>query len=111
MMVLLVICHWIACTFFYLGNLDMDSSWIKDFGFEGDFWVYQYLVALHFSLTQFTPASMHVQPTNLLERSFTVGLVLFALFGFSYIVGSMSGSLTQLRGIHAKQHKQFWELR
>merc|ERR1719414_2266156 len=69
------------------------------------------MTAFHWSITQFTPASMSVQPTNLVERTFAVAVVVCALVGFSYVVGSITGSLTQLRGIHEEESKIFWELR
>ena len=40
---------------------------------------------------EFTPASMSVNPTNLAERIFAVSVVVFALVGFSYLVGSITG--------------------
>ena len=35
--------------------------------------VTRYTTAMHWSLTQFTPASMGVQPQNTIERSFAIG--------------------------------------
>ncbi|OLP81346.1 hypothetical protein AK812_SmicGene38126 [Symbiodinium microadriaticum] len=54
---------------------------------------------------------MHVQPHTLSERMFAIGTVVFALVGFSYVVGSISGSLAQLRGMTENRARQFWELR
>jgi CRP-like cAMP-binding protein len=54
---------------------------------------------------------MHVQPQNLAERAFAIIVVIFALVGFSYIVGSITGSLAQLRNMHAEEAKLFWDLR
>ncbi|CAK0907668.1 unnamed protein product [Prorocentrum cordatum] len=65
----------------------------------------------NWSITQFTPASMDVQPQNLAERVFTVVVVIFALVGFSYIVGSITGSLGQLRSMHAEESTLFWDLK
>ena len=49
------------------------------------------------AITQFTPSSMHVQPQNILERTFAISVVIAGLVGFSYLVGSITGSLTELR--------------
>lgn len=37
-------------------------------GIESPRWIYAYLTCLHWSLCQFTPASMEVQPLALVER-------------------------------------------
>jgi len=54
---------------------------------------------------------MSVQPENFRERIFTVAIVVFALVGFSYVVGSITGSLTQLRSMSEYAEKEFWKLR
>ncbi|CAK0877263.1 unnamed protein product [Prorocentrum cordatum] len=38
-------------------------------------------------------------------------VVVFALVGFTYIVGSITGSLTQLRSLSEGSAKMFWDLR
>ena len=88
---------------------------------RGEFLCWAAQVALHWSLTQFTPASMDVQPQNTIERSglrfplkkrsgksrllqagkvlhsgcFAISVVIFALVGFSYVVGDISSCLMQ----------------
>lgn len=54
---------------------------------------------------------MHVQPQNLVERTFAITVVVFGLVGFSYLVGSITGSLTELRKMNSDMTKQFWNLR
>lgn len=110
-LILFLFSHVISCIWFLVGTIDSDANWIKDHGFEGVDWRYQYATSFHWAITQFTPSSMNVQPTNLLERTFAVIVVLFALVGFSYVVGSITGSLTQLRMMHESASTQFWELR
>jgi len=110
---LLVINHYIGCCWFLVGSNapDKSRSWIAAHEFDDVEWGYQYFTAFHWSLTQFTPASMHVQPQNLQERVFAIAVVVFALVGFSYVVGSITGSLTQLRSMQEDTYKQFWNLR
>jgi len=111
--VLLAINHFIGCIWFVVGSAfeDAEDTWIKAHGFDGKDWVYQYATAFHWSITQFTPASMHVQPQNRIERFFAITVVVFGLVGFSYLVGSITGSLTQIRSLHEDASKQFWDLR
>lgn len=110
---LLFINHFIACFWFLISDLQRGTSptWIEGHGFEGATWDYQYLTAMHWSITQFTPASMDVQPHNATERAFTILVVVGALVGFSYLVGSITNSLTQLRSMQEDASKQFWNVR
>jgi len=111
--VMLLTSHFVSCAWFYVADSsrDLGDTWISVHGFEGDGWFYVYLTAFHWSITQFTPASMHVQPQNVPERLFTIVVVVFALVGFSYMVGSITGSLAQIRSMHEDAAKQFWNVR
>lgn len=113
LVMLFILCHFICCIWFLLASIqDGDTTWVN---FRGEFdespWDLQYLVALHWAITQFTPASMHVQPQNKLERTYAILIVFFALVGFAYIVGSITGSIGQLRAMGEQVTKDFWLLR
>ncbi|CAK0821888.1 unnamed protein product, partial [Prorocentrum cordatum] len=111
-MLLLIISHFISCAWFYISyNWDGDDRWLSVHDMVDAAWYYQYATAMHWSITQFTPASMQIVPHNMAERVFTICVVVFALVGFSYVVGSITGSLTQLRSLHEEESKQFWDLR
>lgn len=110
-LILLVTNHVIACLWFLVGSQNASISWIMHHGFADEDWGHQYAVAYHWSITQFTPASMHVQPQSVAERVFAISIVVFALVGFAYVIGSITGSLTQLRQMQEEATKQFWNLR
>ncbi|CAK0899575.1 unnamed protein product [Prorocentrum cordatum] len=111
-LMLLVINHLICCMWYTVSvNQSGDKTWIKVHKYEHVDWTYKYATAFHWSITQFTPASMDVQPQNFVERVFTVVVVVFALVGFSYIVGSITGSLGQLRSMQAEESTLFWDLK
>merc|ERR1719193_668564 len=110
---LLIVNHFIACGWWLISvsyQPEVDT-WIKVHDFDDATWQYAYTTSFHWSLTQYTPASMHIQPQNFGERLYAVGVVVFALVGFSYVVGSITGSLTQLRAMKEEAAKQFWQLR
>eukprot|EP00434_Breviolum_minutum_P036188 symbB.v1.2.032058.t1/scaffold3764.1/size50773/1 len=73
--------------------------------------LYQYTTSLHWSLTQFTPASMEVSARNVPERMLSIAVLFFALITFSSFVGSITTSMTALRSMRADTKKQFWMLR
>merc|ERR1719162_2306181 len=87
------------------------KNWVSHHGFDGETWNYLYILSFHWAITQFTPSSMHVQPMNMLERTFAIMVVIFGLVGFSYLVGSITGSLAELRRLKEESVKQFWSLR
>eukprot|EP00931_Biecheleriopsis_adriatica_P003824 TRINITY_DN105585_c0_g1_i1.p1 TRINITY_DN105585_c0_g1~~TRINITY_DN105585_c0_g1_i1.p1 ORF type:complete len:771 (-),score=110.16 TRINITY_DN105585_c0_g1_i1:150-2366(-) len=112
---LLALNHGIACVWFLIADTMRiepgDNTWLEASGYADAPWEYQYVVAFHWSITQFTPASMNVQPQNIYERVYAIGIVVFALVGFSYVVGSITGSLAQLRSMSEQATKDFWMLR
>ncbi|CAE8681947.1 unnamed protein product, partial [Polarella glacialis] len=87
-----VINHIIACVWYMVGRMTMEQgefSWIKDTGrapvFEQGL-AWRYTTALHWSLTQFTPASMDVNARNVPERVMSILVLFFSLITFSSIV-------------------------
>merc|ERR1712100_1012468 len=111
MIILLVIInHFLACLWFVISRDTHGPTWIKQYVYQTH-WTYQYATSFHFCITQLTPASMDVQPQNMSERCFTIAVVISGLVGFSYVVGSITGSLAQLRSMRETTAKLFWQLR
>lgn len=112
---LLIVNHIIACLWYLVSDSydgrGRQTSWVKHYRMHEHTWKYQYLTALHWSLTQFTPASMHVQPQNSYERGIAIFIIILALLMFSSVVGSITSSMTQLRALRENEWKQFWLLR
>eukprot|EP00929_Paragymnodinium_shiwhaense_P080101 TRINITY_DN41752_c0_g1_i1.p1 TRINITY_DN41752_c0_g1~~TRINITY_DN41752_c0_g1_i1.p1 ORF type:complete len:493 (-),score=95.14 TRINITY_DN41752_c0_g1_i1:97-1575(-) len=106
--------HLIACAWFLLGRFCMENdirNWIEVGGVEKETLGYKYTTSLHWSLTQFTPASMDISARNVYERIFSIVVLFFAMVAFSSIVASITGAMTSLRNLSAEQNKQFWLLR
>eukprot|EP00929_Paragymnodinium_shiwhaense_P000551 TRINITY_DN100795_c0_g1_i1.p1 TRINITY_DN100795_c0_g1~~TRINITY_DN100795_c0_g1_i1.p1 ORF type:complete len:939 (+),score=160.28 TRINITY_DN100795_c0_g1_i1:124-2940(+) len=93
--------HLLACGFYGLHHLHGGRGWINNSFDETDSTSYRYFTSLHWSLTQFTPASMEVTPCNTLERVYTVIVLLFAMVTFSSFVSSITTAMTHLRNINA----------
>eukprot|EP00443_Scrippsiella_acuminata_P069913 CAMPEP_0115399448 /NCGR_PEP_ID=MMETSP0271-20121206/14842_1 /TAXON_ID=71861 /ORGANISM="Scrippsiella trochoidea, Strain CCMP3099" /LENGTH=723 /DNA_ID=CAMNT_0002823261 /DNA_START=170 /DNA_END=2337 /DNA_ORIENTATION=+ len=101
---LIVVNHFIACAWYSLGDLDADSTWttklksdlLEEEGREPDVG-YMYFTSLHWSLTQFTPASMEVFPCNEFERIFNIFVLIFAMVVFSSFVSSITNSVSVMR--------------
>jgi len=90
---ILLLNHVVACAWYHIG-LD-----------------YKYTTSLHWSLTQFTPASMDVSARNVPERVFSIVVLFFAMVVFSSVVASITSSMTSLRNIAGQRMQEFWRLR
>merc|ERR1712176_173624 len=99
--------HYLACFWFFLFmSLQSDHNYVcagtsdctwTEVAFGGDRNVpimYAYSTALHWSLTQFTPASMEVTPKNAYERFFNIVVIVMALVIFSSFVSSITQAMT-----------------
>lgn len=106
--------HYIACAWYALGTAgvvikgDSDNSWVRVIeDRQGQLSVfYWYLASLHWSLTQFTPASMDVVPVNSYERAFTIVVIVFALVVFSSVVSSITSATSALRSLSMQRLQQ-----
>ncbi|CAE7478934.1 eag, partial [Symbiodinium necroappetens] len=72
---------------------------------------YRYTTSMHWSLTQFTPASMEISARNTGERLFSIMILFFALIVFSSVIGQVTSSMMSLQNMQASSRKQFWLLR
>jgi len=111
---LLIVNHFLGSLWYFVGTLgknEGEANWIQAHRFEEEDLGYRYFTALHWSLTQFTPASMDVQPHNILERVVAIFCLVFGLVLFSSFISSITASMTQLRNMSEDKSKQFWLLR
>merc|ERR1719316_1836996 len=72
---------------------------------------YRYLTSLHWSLTQFTPATMDVFATNHPERLLNVIALIISLVVFGSFLSSLTACVTKLRGLKADHERQMSNLR
>lgn len=111
---ILVLNHVIACIWYLIGSLSMKGgvyNWLEKAGTNGTDAVYSYTTSLHWSLTQFTPASMDVSAANVYERVFSIFVLLFAIVAFSSIVASITSTMASINNSNTEEMKQFWLLR
>eukprot|EP00928_Gymnodinium_smaydae_P026929 TRINITY_DN20989_c0_g1_i1.p1 TRINITY_DN20989_c0_g1~~TRINITY_DN20989_c0_g1_i1.p1 ORF type:complete len:918 (-),score=134.97 TRINITY_DN20989_c0_g1_i1:176-2929(-) len=114
LLLLFALNHFLGSTFFAIGTLSRSNglpSWITFYRItERTFW-FKYGTALHWSLTQFTPASIELQPQNEYERFYSIFVLVIGLVIFSSFVSSITSSMAQLRTMSEDKSKQFWLLR
>jgi len=100
--------HYIACGWYGVGSIT-DPSWVKVVDRRGS--TFAYLTALHWSLTQFTPASMEVFPQNEYERGFSIIVLFSALVTFSSFISSITTAMTTLRAHTEEKQRQTTNMR
>ena len=110
--IILLLCHFTGCAWYALGNMEKDGSWIQEhvgyrqtLGLDASV-AYFYVTALHWSLSQFTPASIEVSATTTNERIFSVLVILAGLTLYSFFLGSINQSLNKLRSMTAQETRQ-----
>lgn len=101
-LVVLGLSHVIACAWYTLGVKDSydSATWVAALEVQnerGASWFFTYTSALHWAVSQFTPASMEVVPQNELERLFSVVVILMGMVVFSSILSTITASMTHLR--------------
>lgn len=110
---LLLVNHFIAAAWYLIGTGVETNNWLDVYQMHKgqESLGYRYGTSLHWSLTQFTPASMEVHPQNVWERYFSILVLIAGLVLFSSFISSITGSMSQLRNMKADKSKQFWLLR
>lgn len=105
---IVVFAHYLACGWYGLARIQNDyKAWPEKFLVNDEDSIgYAYTTALHWSLTQFTPASMEVVPQNAYERCYNVVVIVIALVTFSSFVSSITSAMTHLRNINARETEQ-----
>ncbi|CAJ1363774.1 unnamed protein product, partial [Effrenium voratum] len=104
---ILVANHFIACFWYGLGLLYLEEgSWLLLAGIEEADFGLGYVAAMHWSLTQFTPATNNISPVTPLERLFAVVVILIAMGVFSSFISSITSAVNTLRAVRMEQLKQ-----
>jgi hypothetical protein len=91
--------HVICCGWYLIGvsGADDDRNWVVANSMMERSIGYRYSTSLHWSLTQFTPASMEIVPQNTGERVYNVVVLIFAMVTFSSFISSITNATTLLR--------------
>lgn len=88
--------HFIACAWVAVGKVHGERfGWLAPF--SGLRMGYQYLLAFHWTLAQFTPAASSIQATNFDELLFTSCVLFFGIIIFSSVIGRVTALVAKRR--------------
>mmetsp|Transcript_65278 Transcript_65278/g.155997 ORF Transcript_65278/g.155997 Transcript_65278/m.155997 type:complete len:812 (-) Transcript_65278:70-2505(-) len=107
--VIILINHGLATIWYWLGLQDEETGWLYDRK-DAD-WYDNYLMAMHWSIANFTPGSSAIQPRNTMEYVFHIFVLFFAMVVFSVFVSSTTSQITKLMGLQSTRSKQMWILK
>ncbi|CAK0848238.1 unnamed protein product [Prorocentrum cordatum] len=99
---ILVASHYIACAWYLVGGR-YKRTWIDMFDEDHHGVPYRYATSLHWSITQFTPASAEVQPRNTLERGFAILVIVLGMVAFSCFISSITQAMGNFQRLRAEE--------
>jgi len=101
---IMVLNHYVACAWLGIAKYSSsETTWIRSVSFrevDEDSELQIYVLALHWSLTQFGPSTQDIVPTNLQERMFACVVVFLGLGVFSTVVSGITSAVNQLRFVN-----------
>jgi len=104
---ILIVNHYVACGWYWIGSAGNErENWLETYIPADTPESFMYTTALHWSLTQFTPAAMEVHPRNAGERVYAIVILFFAMITFSTFVSSITTQMTMLRRMKSEPAKQ-----
>lgn len=113
MIVMFMVAHFLACAWYGLARLqeaDNVYTWIQENHVNSLPFAQQYAWSFHWSLAQFSGEAL-ITPLNGLERSLTVTVLFFCFMFSTYIVSSITTSITRIQLISNQQSAQTAALR
>ncbi|CAK0805589.1 unnamed protein product [Prorocentrum cordatum] len=105
---LLLMCHYIACAWFGVGELNLHGefahwgrggSWVEENDVLPNGFLDSYAMSLHWSITQFTPSTNNIAPKSTMERLFAVGVVMLGMLFFSGFLSTLTSMVNQMKAI------------
>lgn len=106
--ILLVIAHWSACLFYFIGTIRAkgeSATWITRYGFQDSTPIEMYVNAMYFSITTMTTIGYgDIVPVSSSEYIVVMFLELLAGITFAYVIGKI-GDLFKRYNLLAETYK------
>lgn len=103
--------HLVACGWWFIGDTEEPDSWVSNFGYTTRPLTAQYLMSLHWSLSQFTGGMDEVTPVRSTERFYAVLMWKLAFISAAVVTSVLTSNLTQLHIIGGSRSRQLSLLR
>eukprot|EP00929_Paragymnodinium_shiwhaense_P019620 TRINITY_DN13319_c0_g1_i2.p1 TRINITY_DN13319_c0_g1~~TRINITY_DN13319_c0_g1_i2.p1 ORF type:complete len:907 (+),score=177.04 TRINITY_DN13319_c0_g1_i2:149-2869(+) len=103
--------HWTGCIWWGIGDKDSGATWVRESGYDREQVGAQYLLSLHWALSQLSGGMGEVSPANPGERAFVICHFIFAFMAAAIIVSILTAGLTQKNMISGHQAQSMSTLR
>eukprot|EP00929_Paragymnodinium_shiwhaense_P087494 TRINITY_DN4765_c0_g2_i1.p1 TRINITY_DN4765_c0_g2~~TRINITY_DN4765_c0_g2_i1.p1 ORF type:complete len:1020 (+),score=190.61 TRINITY_DN4765_c0_g2_i1:93-3152(+) len=108
MVMILTSCHFIGCGWYGLTTIapDRSKTWVGvhlNEALEKNDILYLYITSMHWSLTQFTPASMEVHPHSTVERAYNIIVLLCGMLAFTTMISSISAAMAHIQKLRSEK--------
>jgi hypothetical protein len=94
--VILLLNHYVACMWFWVGKSGGDDGWVLREGYNDKNYGVQYLECLRWSLCQFTPGSARTIPIAIGERLFVPVVLSLSMVIATIFVGSITATMSSV---------------
>lgn len=111
--ILIVMAHWIACIWIFIGfhNRDSPYNWLISFKLEDASNIEIYVSALYWSLTTITSVGYgDTRPTNTPETAFVLVAMVVSSVVFAYLLGSITAFIVQQSASEVNHREQVMAL-
>eukprot|EP00929_Paragymnodinium_shiwhaense_P034857 TRINITY_DN18914_c0_g2_i1.p1 TRINITY_DN18914_c0_g2~~TRINITY_DN18914_c0_g2_i1.p1 ORF type:complete len:745 (+),score=165.27 TRINITY_DN18914_c0_g2_i1:105-2339(+) len=102
--------HIVACIWFAIGSKS-EESWVGFYDLPSKAVGVQYLLCLHWALSQFTGGMDELRPINAGERMYAMLIWLFSFLAASVIISILTSELTQMHIVGGNVARQMATLR
>lgn len=110
-LLIVVTSHFIACCWWGVGTISTEGTWVAKAGYNVQALDSQYLVSLHWALSQFSGGMDEVSPEAAGERFFAVITWILTFMISAIVVSSITSNLTQMHIVGGSTARQLATLR
>eukprot|EP00928_Gymnodinium_smaydae_P000079 TRINITY_DN10034_c0_g1_i1.p1 TRINITY_DN10034_c0_g1~~TRINITY_DN10034_c0_g1_i1.p1 ORF type:complete len:835 (+),score=129.98 TRINITY_DN10034_c0_g1_i1:333-2837(+) len=103
---LLILNHLLACAFYWVGYGSPTEGWPARYNILDTTASMKYVVALGWSMAQFTPGATHIQPGTMGERIFGVFVLVLGLVVATCFMSSITSTMASMWAMNNQHRKQ-----
>jgi hypothetical protein len=107
LVMILLVSHYVACGWYGISYWENGMTWRQTYFHDKESGgkLHEYAVAMHWAVTQFTPATNDINPANEVERCFAIFVVILGMVVFSSFISSVAGTVHEFKMLGVEKLK------